>query len=627
MFSRFRVVLGVAIFTALFVFFLTEQGSARRGRRNMMRTGASTAPASFIGTATFGHPWTWTWDARRCTDGLPFSQAPFDPGADAGFSDVYLGFNDASQIGTDANYVCDRTTGGLNEVGLGTALMNQGLSLNGASWVNAALGIPGWVADRNSVIRVIYQHDAAASGTGRFFRMVAGAAFLELQVTATNSLALQLSSTNVYAPSVVPATPALVAGQMYLVDIYLQDAATVNPRAEWFVNGSYIGSTNAAAQPNTIASFTSGGIGSTQTGASVLSGRTVVYMAFSNDPDSWYDYETHMTDCRALGLCPTAPSAGCGRTPPCAADAGTPAGTNIVCGAVTLTAGGISRQHQLIVPTGYDRNTPMTHVRKRCGAGTNMFGCLTADPQIEARAAYIVSVPEPRVITADVPAQAQCQRSVPTDPINNLDLAHEIAMIRYVEENYCVDRTWYFGRSNGAMCGHWVSSNLGNEHIACMTDTIGYMPVAPDINTMHVNPARTPVVIMHNTPDPTVAVGFARDACRWYRGVNDGTRDGGPCVATDGGRFDAETYVDGQVVVGVDGSVITGCGPGAVQSGYNADGGAACVGGVCCTFYVANDAGPVTRYCECPFGGHTPNLMDEQIAHSFCQDFSQPNNR
>jgi hypothetical protein len=583
--------------------------------------------AGFIGLATFADPWTYSWDARRCSTAADYAYAPFDPGADAGFTDVGLNLTDASQIGTDAAYVCDRSTSGLNEVGLGSALADHGLSLNGAAWVSSAFSIPGWNADSNFLVRMIYQHEAAASSAGRVFRFAAGGSFIEVQATTTGSLQLQLSATNTYAPTIAPTTPALVAGAWYIIDVYVQDAATINPRASWLVNGSYIGSTSAVSQPVSIAAFTSGGIGATQTGASVLSGRTIAFLGFSNQPDTFWSWEQHMADCRALGLCPTTPSAGCGRAPPCAADAGTSADANVLCTATTITAGGISRQFQHYVPASYSNTVPVTHVRKRCGCAWNMAACLTTDPRIDAPARYIVSIPEPRSITtADCSASAQCQRSLPTDPVNNVDLEHELAMIRYIEENYCVDRTWYFGRSNGGMCGHWTTSQLGDEHIACLMDTIGYMPQAPDINTMFSNTSRTPVVMMHNRDDTTVGVGLARDACRWWRGVNDGTRDGGACVATDGGRFDAGLD-DGAVVVGVDGSLPTGCGPGGVQSSYAIDGGTSCTGGLCCTYFVDNDAGPPTQYCECPTGGHFPTGQDNWIGESFCQQYSQPNNR
>jgi poly(3-hydroxybutyrate) depolymerase len=619
---------GLGVFTFHALTDDTEADARRSNRRGAATPGAI-SPTTYLGTATFGRPWTYTWDARRCTDGIPFGQAPFDPGADAGFTDVFLGYNDASTIGTDADYVCDRSTGGLSEVGLGSALVNQGLSLNGASWVNTALSIPGWNADSNFVIRLLYRHNASASATGRFFRFAAGAAFIEIQATTTGSLQLQLSSTNTYGPTVAPATPALVADAFYIVDVVILDAATVNPRALWMVNGSYIGSTTAVSQPTSFAAITSAGIGSTQTGASVLSGRDIIQIAISNQPDPWYTFETHMEDCRALGLCPTSPSAGCGRTPPCAADAGTSADANVLCPTVSFTSGGVSRTMQMYVPASYDRNTPMTHWRKRCGCTFALAGCLTADPRVDAPAQYLVSIPDP-LNTANTdcgaPAQASCNRSVATNAVGNFDLEHELAMIRYVEENYCVDRTWYFGRSNGGMCGYWATSNLGDQHVACVADTIGYMPTAPAINTDFVNTSATPVITLHNRDDTTVGVGLARDGCRWWRGVNDGTRDGGPCVATDGGRFDAETYVDGQVVVGVDGSIPTACAPGGVQSSYAIDGGTSCTGGICCTYFVANDAGPPTRYCECPTGIHIPNAQDEWLGRGFCQAFSGQNN-
>ena len=621
-----------AFIGGLFVFLVSgtvdqQTADARRNaRRNPTNLGA--APVTYLGSATFARPWTYSWDARRCTDGIPFGSAPFDPGPDAGFTDVPLNFTDAGQIGTDASYVCDRSTFGLNEVALGSALAGQGLALNGAAWVSSAFSIPGWNADSNFLIRLLYYHDVAASGTGRFFRFAAGGSFIEVQVTTTGSLQLQLSATNTYAPTVVPASPALTAGNWYMVDIYVQDAATINPRASWFVNDAYIGSTTGASQPVSIPAFTSGGIGATQTGASVLSGRTIAFIGISNQPDTWWNFETPMTDCRALGLCPISPSSGCGRPPPCAADAGTSADANVLCTATVRTAGGQSRTFQHYVPASYDINTPMTHVRKRCGCTFDLTACLTADPRIDAPAQYIVSMPLPLThTTVDCGTATQCRRSLPNDPVNNVDLEHELDIIRYIETNYCVDRTWYFGRSNGAMCGHWVSSHLGDEHVACMMDTIGYLPVAPEIDTMFANTSRTPVIMMHALTDPTVGVGLARDACRWWRGVNDGTRDGGPCVATDGGRFDAETYVDGNVVVGVDGSIVTGCGPGGVASSYAVDGGSACASGICCTYFVPGDAGPPTRYCECPTGAHAPQAPDEWLGRDFCTSFSQPNNR
>jgi hypothetical protein len=601
-----------------FISFLIPDGEARHRRRGVI-SGQSGAPATFLGTATFGRPWTYSWDARRCSTITDFSQAPIDPNPDAGFTDVFLGYTDASQIGTDAAYVCEQSTSGMNPVGLGSPLVNRGLGLNGAAWINSAFAIPGWTADQNFLIRLLYRHDAAASGTGRFFRFAAGGAFIEVQVTTVGSLQLQLSSTNTYAPTVVPATPSLTSGQTYMVDIYVQDAATINPRVTWFVNDAYISSTPGASQPATIGSFTSGGVGATQTGASVLSGRSIYFIGISNQPDSWWNFETPMQDCRALGLCPISPSSGCGRPPPCAADAGTSADANVLCSAVTFTAGGISRQHQFYVPASYNNTVPLTHVRKRCGCTWSMSACLTTDPRIDAPARYIVSIPEPRSIaTTDCSLGAQCQRSLPNDPVNNLDLEHELAMIRYIEQNYCVDRSWYFGRSNGGMCGHWVTSHLGDEHIACMMDTIGYMPGAPDIDTMFGNTSPTPVVMMHNRDDTTVGVGLARDACRWWRGINDGTRDGGECVATDGGRFDGS---------GVDGSLPTGCGPGGVQSGFLVDGGPACATGLCCTYFVPGDAGPPTQYCECPTGGHFPTAADNQVGEAFCQQYSQPTNR
>lgn len=575
--------------------------------------------AGFVGQATLARTWDWYVAADEIsaiTDAGIIGAWPYGP--DGGT--LLAGHTDG---GLSTGY---QSSSGLNVTGLGEALVNDGISLNGAIWRRASLvNLPGYSGNGyKSLIRIVFTHEAGASGTAGVLassgRSGVGAFTVYAQSTTTFRVTLQSGTTY----SSIVAAPQGISVGPHMLTILTSDSegAGANERLNsmYWLDGVYVGGAehtgDTAAWTGSLTDQLS--VGGTAGNATPVLGRTVFFVgqATGANADWWRGMATEYQDCVALGLCPNmgvGASRGTGRGL-LQGDGGT---QNILQPSGFIADGRTRTGWGIVLPAVYNPNTPADLYLHLCGCswtGTSCRGSFlggsaaTADPNLEAG--------DP----AGIHVYLDAQYADPTDCAvagggngwtksntarGDYQLRYVDAIVAYMRANYAVRATWCVGRSNGSAFCHWYGA-LRPELVSGVADTIGYLPGTANgggpAMTSTLAQGRNPVYAMHNADDPTVRVDYARALVPFYLGRNlgldAGVNDGsvGTCVGLDAGGNDG-------------GQILTGCGCGGTQSTY--DGGA---NGTCC-FWPASAAnlagldggvGLAFGYCEARVGGHLP---------------------
>lgn len=577
--------------------------------------------AGFVGQATLARTWDWyvrADDISAITDAGIIGDWPYGP--DGGT--LLAGHTDG---GLSTGY---QSSSGLSAVGLGDQIVNEGISLNGAIWRRASLvNLPGYSGDGyRSLIRIVFTHEAGASGTAGVLASIgrSGVGSFQIWAQSTTSFRIILNAATGGTYSSIVTPPQGITTGPHMLTIFTSDSegtgALQRLNSMYWLDGVYVGgaehTADQAAWTGSLADQLS--VGGTTGNATPVLGRTVFFagQATGSNADWWRGMATEYQDCVALGLCPnmgTGRSAGTGRGI-IQGDGGI---LNIVQPTGFVADGRTRTGWAVVTPATYSPNTPADLYLHLCGCSWTGSSCrgsfvggsaATADPNMETGdPAGIHVYLEPLYTDPTDCAAAGGGNGWPKSNTarGDFQLRYVDAVVAYMRANYAVRATWCVGRSNGSGFCHWYGA-MRPELISGVADTIGYLPGLANgggpAMTSTAAQGRNPVYAMHNSNDPTVRIDYARALVPFYLdrnlGIDAGVSDGsvGRCVGLDAGGIDG-------------GQILTGCGCGATQSTY--DGGA---NGVCC-FWPASAAntsaldggvGLAFGYCESSAGQHLP---------------------
>ncbi len=568
-----------------------------------------TSSANFTGAATFGRTWDWYAAADQIsaiTDAGVIGAWPYEP--DGGT--LAAGHTDG---GLSAGY---QSTVGLSAAGIGTRLVNQGISLNGAWWQrNPASLLPGYSGDGyQSLVRIIFTHEAGASATAGLFVSESRGGLGAFSIYAQSLTTFRVTLQNGTLFSAVVTAPQGISTGPHVLDVYTSDSENIgaNERvnSSFFLDGVHVGSSEHTGD---LAAWTTNSanqlaVGNAIGGGAPLLGRTIHFVGVATNGNMgwWRGYETSYADCVADGLCPDM-GAGASRGTGRGLVQGDGGILNIVQPAALLVDGRSRTGLGVVTPATYNPSVPADLYIHLCGCTWTGATCrgsftggtvATADPNMESG--------DPNGIHAYLNAQY----NDPTDctggvgwiksdlPVFDYQLRYVDAVIAYMRANYAVRATWIVGRSNGSGFAHWYAARRPGL-LSGLGDTIGYWPTGMTSTTAT---GRLPVYAMHNADDPTVGNALSLRLIPEYLarnlGIDAGVNDGsvGTCVGMDAGGPDG-------------GQILTGCGCGGIQGTY--DGGP---NGTCCLWpaSAANLAGldggvgKPFMYCSSRVGGHLP---------------------
>ncbi len=613
--------------------FLKIEHTAEARPRKIIWQTASGVQTAYVGAATFSRTWDWyvTSDSiSAVTDAGVIGAIPYGP--DGGT--LLAGHTDG---GLSTGY---RASTGLSASGLGSSLVNQGVSFNGAIWRRTSLAnLPGYSGNGYKMLaRVIFIHEAGASGTAGVFLAEgrSGIGAFQLYAQSTTQFRAILQGATTY--SAIVTAPQGISTGPHVLDVFTSDSentgATERLNSMFWLDGVYIG---GAEHTSDLTPWTGNlsdqlAVGGTAANISPLLGRTVFFAGIASGSNlTWFKgFETVYDDCVADGLCPdmgSASSRGTGRGL-IQGDGGI---LNIVQPSAIISDGRSRTGLGVVTPATYNPSTPADLYIHLCGCTWTGATCrgsflggsaATADPNLE--------VGDPNGIHAYLDAQyvdsTDCAGGVGWVKGNTARSDYQLnyvdSVIAYMRQNYAVRATWIVGRSNGSGFAHWYGA-MRPKLVSGVLDTIGYWPGAGNGGggqmTSTAAVGRNPVYAMHNQNDPTVRVDFARIMIPNYLDrnlrIDAGSNDGsvGTCVGLDSG--------------GIDGSqILTGCGCGATQGTY--DGGP---NGVCCTWpssagnTVALDGGIAYpfMYCESTSGGHLPPPGEGERIRTFILNYGE----
>lgn len=639
--SLWLVALGLLIALGGLVATIFQPSEAEARPRRFLLTNGAGQTISVPGSATFSRTWDWYVtgaDISAMLDGGAVGAIPVQ--LDAGT--LAAGYTDG---GLATPY---QSSSGISSTGLGSALANQGVSLNGAWWQrNASVNQPGYSGNGyKSITRIIFTHEAGASGTAGEFLYAArsGVGALIVWAQSTTQFRVTIQSGTTY--SAIVTAPQGISTGPHILDVFSSDSENAGANERFnvmlWLDGVYM----AGAEHTSDMSAWTGNltdqlaVGAAVAGASPLLGRTVFWISqATNTNQVWHlGYQTAYADCVALGLCPdmgAGVSRGTGRGLPAGYDGGT---QNIVQPSGFIADGRTRTGWGIRLPSTYNPNVPVNMYVHLCGCSWTGASCrgsfvggsaATADPQLET--------PDPTSINV----YADSQYTDPTDcatagggngwlrgnsALSDYQIRYIDSIIAYMRANFAVRATFCAGRSNGgAMCE--LLGAIRPDLFSGIQSAIGYLP--GNLNggmgmTATIAQGRTPVYMSHNRDDPTVPVNFARLSVPFWLQRNLGIDasvsnpaigDGGFgwCISTDGGGAN-------------DGSLLGSCGCGATTEPY--DSGPA--GSLCCTWptSVANiaalDGGlpRAVRYCE-GTGGHVPPPGEGFNAYNFFRSFGE----
>lgn len=613
--------------------FLKFEHTAEARPRKIIWQSSSGKQTSYVGSTTFNRTWDWYVSAdtiSASTDAGALGIWPYEP--DGGT--LTAGHTDG---GLSTGY---QSSSGFNSAGIGTRLVNQGISLNGAYWRRtSSINLPGYSGNGyRSLTRILFIHEAGASATAGQMLVSgrSGIGTLTIYAQSLTTFRVTLQSGTTFSLIVTPSQG--ISTGPHVLDVFVSDSentgANERLNAAFYFDGRLAtGVEHTGDQSAWTGNLTDQlAIGASTAGASPLLGRTVFWAGqVTNANMAWYrGLETSYSDCVADGLCPdmgSGSSAGTGRGL-IQGDGGI---LNIVQPSSFFADGRTRTGLGVVTPATYNPNTPADLYLHLCGCTWTGASCrgsflggsaATADPNME--------VGDP----AGIHAYLDAQYADPTDcaggvgwvkgntSASDYQLNYVDAVVAYMRANYAVRATWIVGRSNGSGFAHWYGA-MRPTLVSGVLDTIGYWPGAGNGGggqmTSTAAVGRNPVYAMHNQNDPTVRVDFARIMIPNYLsrnlGIDAGSNDGsvGTCVGLDSG--------------GIDGSqILTGCGCGGTQGTY--DGGP---NGVCCTWpsSAANTAaldGGIAypfMYCESTSGGHLPPPGEGERIRTFILNYGE----
>ena len=150
--------------------------------RKIIWQSSSGEQTSYVGSTTFNRTWDWYVSAdtiSASTDAGALGIWPYEP--DGGT--LTAGHTDG---GLSTGY---QSSSGFNSAGIGTRLVNQGISLNGAYWRRtSSINLPGYSGNGyRSLIRLLFIHEAGASATAGQM-LVAGRSGIGTITVYANSL-------------------------------------------------------------------------------------------------------------------------------------------------------------------------------------------------------------------------------------------------------------------------------------------------------------------------------------------------------------------------------------------------------------------------------------------------------
>lgn len=591
------------------------------------------ATVESVGSATFGRQWDWYVAAdtiNAVQDAGVVGAWPYEP--DGGT--LPAAHTDG---GLSTGY---QSSAGLNASGLGSRLVNQGVSLNGAIWRRSSLvNTPGYSGGGfQSLTRIVFTHEAGASGTAGVLLSSGRSSIGTFAVYAhsTTQFRVTLQSGTTY--SAIVTAPRGISVGPHVLTIYTSDSENVGAlnrlNSMFWLDGRYIGGAehtgDTAAWTGSLADQIS--VGGTTGGATPVLGRTVFFAGYATGTNfSWWNgFDTEYQDCVALGLCP---NMGAG------ASAGTGYGIvqgdggilNIVQPTGFVADGRTRTGWGIVTPAGYRPDTPADLYIHMCGCSWTGASCrgsftggtaATADPNMETGDpngihAYL----EPLYADPTDCAAAGGGNGWPKSNTRygDFQVRYVDGVIAYMRQYYAVRATYCVGRSNGSAFCHYYGA-LRPGLVSAVADTIGYLPGTANgggpAMTSTLTQGRNPVYAMHNADDPTVRVDYARALIPFYLqrnlGIDASVSDGsvGTCVGMDAGGPDG-------------GQILTGCGCGGAQGTY--DGGA---NGTCCTWTTGGgglDGGPALpfMYCEARVGGHLPPGGEGERIRTFVLNYAE----
>lgn len=276
-----------------------DNAEARGGSRRMQRRshGSATVSGTSLGTATYGRTWNVAFDGRNCVNGA------FNTWSDQ----TGLGIDMAIDA-TDTNYICDYSTSGLSEAGIGTALVNNGVEIgaSGACWVDASpSGFPGIADNDNWVIRMIFRANVAPSAAAQFHEWnPGGSEFIEVNYLAADTLRLDVDEAGgtEYLSSV---TGAVASGAWHFVDMYYDAVGVTNPVITICVDGTCTVSAEHTGLHGAFASSGAFALGGDNSCAFNLLSTTILFFGYAIGSNaSFWAEATHDSDCQSTGICP-----------------------------------------------------------------------------------------------------------------------------------------------------------------------------------------------------------------------------------------------------------------------------------------------------------------------------------
>lgn len=620
-----RRMMGViaALSCALLIFSMLAPRpvEAKRPRWAWVPGGDQSAP--LIGATTFARQWDIYAAAdtiSAVTDAGVIGAWPYEP--DGGT--LLAAHTDG---GLSAGY---QSSAGLAAAGIGTRLVNQGISLNGAIWRRSSLvNVPGYSGNGwRSLARIIFVHEAGASGTAGVLASIgrSGVGTMAIYAHSTTQFRVTLQSGTTYS-SIVTAPQGITTGP-HVLDVFTTDSENngTNERlnSAFFLDGVFVG---GAEHTGDMSAWTGSladqfAVGGTTGGATPVLGRSVFFVGFASGANlDWYrGYETTYEDCVSDGLCPNM-GAGASRGTGRGLIQGDGGILNIVQPSGLVADGRTRTGWAIAYPATYDGNTPVNVYYHFCGCtwtGATCRGSFTGGS---------AATTEPNTEVADPTAihvYADAQYADPSDcaggvgwmrgetTYSDFQLRYVDAINAYVRQNYAVRSSICVGRSNGGGLCEWLAY-MRPALFSCVGSTLGYYTRG----TSTTATGRTPTYLSHNANDPTVAppldrIGVPRNL-EYLQGIDAGSVDGsvGWCLQMDAGGLDG-----GQIVVG--------CGCGATQGVYDGGPGVSCLWPASNANTAALDggAGRAFMYSESTTGQHsTPNgegrrIVDFCLAHS-----------
>lgn len=625
--------LSAAVWSVAFALVLQPSDARRSRPRSDVYPLGTTANADQVGAATFGRTWDWyaaSDTISAITDAGVIGAWPYEP--DGGTMPAAH-----TDGGLSTGY---QSSAGLNATGLGSRLVNQGISLNGAIWRRAPLvNLPGYSGGGYQMLtRVVFIHEAGASATAGV--LVAngrsGVGTFSLYAQSLTQFRVLLQSGTAYS-AIVTAPQGITTGP-HVLDVYTSDSENVGAlnrlNSEFWLDGVYFG---GAEHTGDTAAWTGNltdqiSVGGTTGGITPVLGRTVFFVgqASGTNLNWWRGFDTTYGDCVLLGLCPDM-GAGASRGTGRGIIQGDGGILNIVQPTGFVADGRSRTGWGVVTPAAYNPSVPTDLYIHLCGCSWTGASCrgsftggtaATADPNLEAGDpngihAYL----EPLYTDPTDCAAAGGGNGWPKSDTRYGDyqVRYVDAVIAYMRANYAVRATYCIGRSNGSAFCHYYGARRGRL-ISAVADTIGYLPGTVNgggpAMTSTLTQDRNPVYAMHNADDPTVRVDYARALVPFYLdrnlGIDASVNDGsvGTCVGMDAGGPDG-------------GQILTGCGCGGAQGGY--DGGA---NGTCCTWTTGGgglDGGPALpfMYCEARVGGHLPPGGEGERIRTFVLNYAE----